>query len=123
VTVLVNEALAFLREELGGTWDELGAEDRRAAELAVRDATDLLARRLLGEPVDEELLEVGVQLREWSFAGGSYARRAVLRTVRRWAGLVGVLLLVLVEGVFRGLVESDSAVDELLRGLSRDERD
>jgi len=120
VTLFAEEAVRFLQEELCAVWKDLDPEDREGAEATVRDTTELLVRQLQGDDVEDELEEVAAQLKLWTFAGSSHVRRAVSRALKRWAVLVGRFLLGVAEGAFRGLIENDGAVDELLRGLQEE---
>lgn len=117
-TPLIDEAVRILQEELVAVWESLDEEDRLAAERSVRDGADLLVRQVEGEDVSAELAEVNAQLRCWRYAGASIVRRAVVRTLQRWAVVVGRLLVSLAAGALGGLAEADGAVGELLEGLS-----
>jgi len=96
-----NSLLVQFRQKMVDRWDEVSEQERRDAEATLADYGRLLADRIKGEAVDEELAIVESTLTDVMWVGQSIANRLVRDIAAEAARLAGEFLIGAAEGLLK----------------------
>lgn len=98
-----QQIVESLKNDAKEMWQQIPDQAKEGLQTTALRAAKLMHRRMSGENVDEEWLQVQAQTLNWQFVGAAMASQAFWQSVDRIVGVVSTGLGVMAKAAINGI--------------------